>query len=229
MAAFQGFDKRLRRDEQALHDFLWHEWKGDSNRLLENLLKDVADLDGFLGAGGKLRRAGLALVKSVRASGKEGWGESLFELVSHTYHLTACTVQLAKGDPEGAADHLEDVMGSVTIGVCSNAGCFEYVTEWESKAIDFETYMGKLADFLESKGVARVGEWKRIVSASYNLKRTLDPKEPKGARELLTRAAILAACWATLASVSIRERLGTAPRFSKGDFAAVVGKIASRV
>ena len=229
MAAFQSLDKRLRRDEQGLHDYLWHGWKGDPNALLESVSRDARELDAFLDARGKLRRTAAALTKAIVREGKEGAGESLYELVSHSYQLTAATVHLEKGDPQGATDHLEDLMGSVTIGVCSNAGCFEYVTEWESKQIDFETYMGKLADFLQAKGVSRAGEWKRIVSAAYNLKRTLDPASPKEERALLARAGVLAACWATLASVTIRTGLGSPPRFPPQEFGAVVRTIAARV
>src|SRR6266571_5642797 len=229
MAAFQALDKRLRRDEQGLHDYLWHDWKGDSKALLADIAKDARALDAFLAAGGKLRGAADVLGRAVKEKGKEGAGESLYELLSHAYQLTAATVHLGKGDAAGAADHLEDVMGSVTIGVCSNAGCFEYVTEWESKKVDFETYMGKLADFLQGKGVSRAGEWKRIVSAAYNLKRTFDPARPKEERALLARAGVLAACWATLASVAIRTGLGSPPRFPPQDFGAVVRTIAARV
>ncbi len=229
MAGFPSLDKRLRRDEQGLHDYLWHGWKGDSEALLENVSRDAKELDAFLGARGKLRRTAGALAASVAREGKEGAGESLYELLSHSYQLTAATVHLGKGDAEGAAEHLEDVMGSVTIGVCSNAGCFEYVTEWESKKVDFETYMGKLADFLQGKGVSRAGEWKRIVSAAYNLKRTFDPARPKEERALLARAGVLAACWATLESVAIRTGLGSPPRFPPQDFGAVVRTIAARV
>ena len=229
MPSFAALDKRLRSDEEALHDFLWHDWKGDPSELLGNVVRDARALDAFLGAGGKLRRPAEALARAVEAKGKEGWGESLYELLSHAYQLTAATVHLAKGDADGASDHLENVMGSVTIGVCSNAGCFQYVTEWESKKIDFETYMGKLADFLQTKGVPRAGEWKRLVGAAYNFKRTLDTREPKAEQMLLARAAVLAACWASLASISIRKGLGSPPRFPAADFSAVVVTIAARV
>src|SRR2546427_8428245 len=138
MPAFAALDKRLRSDEQSLHDFLWHDWKGDPSVLLGSVVRDARALDAFLGARGKLGGSAAALAKRVQAQGKEGAGEGLYELVSHAYQLTAATVHLGKEDADGAADHLEDVMGSVTIGVCSNAGCCQYVPEWESKRIDFE-------------------------------------------------------------------------------------------
>ena len=229
MASFAVLDKRLRRDQKALHDWLWRGWKGDEAKLLADLTRDARDLDAFLGAGGKLRRPVEALLAAVRAKGKAGAGETLFELLSHAYDLTAATEHVRKGDFAGAGDHLENEIRSVTIGVCANAGCFHLVQAWEGGRIDFETYMGKLADFLEAKGVARAGEWKRIATAAYRLKASLDSRAPEPERALLAGAAIAGACWATLASVSIRRRLGSPPRVPYADFAAVVRKISDRL
>ncbi len=230
MATWKSLDARLKRDEKSLHDYLWRPgWTGDSEALFEDLVRDAKDLDDYLKAGGKLARRAKSLASAARAKGKPGSGESLFELLSHAYDLTAATEHYRSGDFGGAGDHLKEVMGSVTIGVCANAGCFQYVQEWESKKIAFEAYMGKLADHLESKGVATAGEWKRLVSAAYRLKETLDPATPKPEQALAARAAIATAGYATLASISIRKSLGAAPKYPYGDFAAVLSKIVARV
>jgi len=229
MRSFASLDTRLRRDTKALHNALWREGKGDLERLLADLVRDARDLDAFLGAGGRLRRNAAALAGRAANRGMHGAGESLFELLSHAYDLTAATEHVRKEDYPGAGDHLQDAVGSVTIGVCANAGCFPLVGAWERGATDFETYTGKLADVLERKGVARAGEWKRLVNAGYHLKRSLRGTMPKPERDLLARAAILSACWAALASVSIRRSLRSPPEFSYGDFAAVLGKIAARL
>lgn len=230
MATWKSLDTRLRRDEKALHDYLWRPgWTGDADRLFADLGAEAKELDAHLRAGGKLSRNAIALAKSARAGKKDGSGESLFELLSHAYDLTAATEHARKGDCPGAAEHLEGVMGSVTIGVCANAGCFPFVQEWESGKVTFEAYMAKLADFLEGKGIANAGEWKRLVSAGYHLKRTLGEDAPKAEQALAARAAIASACWAALASVSIRQALGASPKYAYDDFASVVTKIAARV
>lgn len=230
MATWKSIEERLRGDGKALHDYLWRPgWTGDADRLFADLAAEARDLDAHLGAGGKLSRHAAALAKSARAGAKDGSGESLFELLSHSYDLTAATEHVRRGDHAGAAEHLEGVMGSVTIGVCANAGCFALVQEWESGKIPFEAYMGKLADHLAAKGIATAGEWKRLVSAGYCLRRTLGEDASEEENGLAARAAIACACWATLASVSIRRSLGTPPRFPYDDFAAVVTRIAARV
>jgi hypothetical protein len=229
MTSFKVLDRRLREDTKALHDWLWRGWKGDEAGLLRDLARDATDLDAFLGAGGGLRRPARALIAAVRARGREGPGAGLFELLSHVHDLTAATEHARSGDFAGAGDHLEDAIGSVTIGTCAAAGRFPYVQQWEGGAIDFDAYMGKLADVLEEKGVARAGEWKRIASGAYHLKGTLNPRAPEAERALLARAAVTGACWATLANVAIRRALGSRPRVPYADFAHVIRRIADRL
>ena len=229
MASFKGLDGRLRKDTGTLHDWLWQGWKGDEAGLLRGLARDATDLDAFLGAGGTLRRPAHALIAAIRTKGREGRGAGLFELLSHAYDLTAATEHVRRGDFPGAGDHLEDAIESVTIGTCVAAGCFRYVADWEGGAIDFDAYMGKLTDRLEGKGIAWAGAWKRIASAAYHLKGTLDPRAPSGERALLARAAVADACWATLASVRIRRALGARPPVSSATYARIVGRIADRL
>lgn len=227
MRAFTSLDKRLSRDSDALHDFLWQGKKAGEVKLRANLQKDLRDLDAFVGAGGKLRRAATAL---DRAWGNPGAGESLFELVNHTYNLTAATEHLLRRrDPKGAGEHVADAVESVSIGVCSNLGRFELVEEWESGKTDFETYAGKLADQLQAKGVSRAGEFKRHLVAARNFGKSFDSTAPTAEQTLGARAAIANGLWVTLASVSIRTALGSSPGFSYEDFASVLAKISDRL
>ncbi len=227
MRGFAALDKRLSRDGNALHDFLWQGKREGEAKLRADLQKDLRELDAFLGAGGKLRRAATAL---DRAWGNPGAGESLFELVNHTYNLTAATDHLLRRrDPKGAGEHVADAVQSVSIGVCSNAGCFELVEEWESGKTDFETYAGKLADRLQAKGVPRAGEFKRHLVAARNFGKAFDAAAPTAEQTLGARAAISNGLWVTLASVSLRTALGSPPRFSYEDFASVLSKISGRL
>src|SRR2546427_9570890 len=227
MPGFGSLDKRLSKDGEALHDFLWHDKKGGEAKLRANVRKDLSGLDTFLGAGGKLRRSASAL---DRTWGEQGAGESLFELLNHVYNLTAATDHLGRRrDPKGAGEHVADAVESVSIGVCSNAGCFELVQEWEGGKTDFETYAGKLADHLQRKGVARAGDFKRHLVAARNFGRTFDATAPASEQRLGARAAISNGLWATLVSVSIRKRMGSPPRFSYEDFASVLERIARRI
>ena len=226
MAGFQALDKRLSTDEQALHDVLWGESKADVAKLRSNLQRDFRALDMFLGAGGKLRRMGAALDK---AWGDAGAGESLFELLGHTYNFTAATDHLVRRrDPKGAGEHVAGAVESVSIGVCSNAGCFEFVQEWEGGKTDFETYAGKLADHLQGKGVLRAGDFKRHLVAARNFGRTFDNSVSKAEQISGARAAITNGLYVTLSSISIRGAIGSPPQFSDEDFAAVLEKIAGR-
>ena len=229
IASFKGLDRRLRKDTKALHDWLWRGWKGDEAGLLRDLARDATDLDAFLGAGGRLRRPAHALIAAIRTKSREGPGAGLFELLSHAYDLTAATEHVRKGDFPGAGDHLEGAIGSVTIGTCVAAGCFPYVQQWESGAIGFDAYMGRLADHLEGKGIAWAGAWKRVASVAYHLKGTLDRRAPPEERAMLARAAVADACWATLASLRIRRALGARPPVSAADYARIVERIAERL
>src|SRR2546426_5700750 len=224
MPAFGALDKRLSRHTDALHDLLWQEKKAGESKLRADIQKDLRDLDAFLGAGGTLRKAAASL---DRAWEEPGAGESLFELINHTYNLTAATDHLGRRkDPKGAGEHIADAVGSVSIGVCSNAGCFELVQEWEAGKTDFETYAGKLADHLQSKGVFRAGEFKRQLVAARSFGKDFDATAPKAQHVLGARAAIANGLWVTFASTTIRAAIGSPPKFSLDDFAAVLDRVA---
>src|SRR2546426_8645328 len=226
MPAFGALDKRLSRHTDALHDLLWQEKKAGESKLRADIQKDLRDLDAFLGAGGTLRKAAASL---DRAWEEPGAGESLFELINHTYNLTAATDHLGRRrDPKGAGEHVADAVESVSIGVCSNAGCFELVQEWEGGKTDFETYAGKLADHLQRKGVARAGDFKRHLVAARNFGKAFDAKASKAEQTLGARAAIANGLWVTLASTSIRRAIAAPPKFSLTEFAVVLERIGAR-
>ncbi len=227
VVAFSTLNRRMSRDVDQLHDALWDPaWKGDREKLLADLREDARDLDAFLRAGGKLRRNADTLAKGW---GGPGAGESLFELLDHAYNFAAATERLRKRDFKGAGRHVAAAVESVTIGVCANAGCFEFVNEWESGKTDFETYMAKLTDFLQSKGIERVGEWKRIVVAARTFGRDFDETASATRQALGARAAILSGLWAAVASIDIRAPLGSPPKFPVKDFAAVAGRVAAKI
>ncbi len=226
MAGFQALDKRLSKDEQALHDVLWQGSKTDPVKLRADIQRDLRALDGFLGAGGKLRRMGAALDKRW---GDPGVGESLFELLGHTYNLTAATDHLVRRrDPKGAGEHVAEAVESVSIGMCSAAGCFELVEEWEGGKTDFEAYAGKLTDHLQLKGVVRAGEFKRHLVAARNFGRLFDGSASRAEQDLGARAAISNGLWVTLSSNSIRTAVGAPPKFSRAELADVLTRIARR-
>lgn len=230
MATFSDIDRRLSTDEKQLHDFLWSpSWKGDQERLISNLVGDAQDLDAFLGAKGKLSGPAEVLAEELASGRKEGVGESLFEMLSHVFFLAAAAEVLKRGDYDSAGGRLQEVVGSVTIGVCANAGCFEYVQEWEGGKVDFGTYTSKMASFLQEKGVDGVHEWARLARAAYDLPRFLGVSSSSSERELLTRAAVLNACWVTRHSLSIRDVIGSPPRFPAADFSSVVEKVSRLV
>ncbi len=228
MATFSEIDKRLSEDGRQLHDFLWHPgWKGDSKRLIDNLVRDARDLDAFLKVGGKLSRAAETLARDLAIGKAEGAGEALFEMLSHAFYLTAATEDLKREDFESTSKRLRDVVGSVTIGVCANAGCFEYVQEWEGGKVDFDTYAGKLATFLQGKGVPGSADWARMAQAAYLVGVNLGSSFTLE-RGLLARVGILNACWVTSASLSIRQAIGSSPGFSLEDYVAVLDTISRR-
>jgi hypothetical protein len=222
---FQTLDKRINRDTEALHDFLWHGAKEGGPSLASTLLKDARDADTFLRLGGLLRRNAQPLAKGL---GEPANGESLFELLEHSWALGAATILAVKKDYRGAAGRAKNAVCSASIGVCANAGCFEFVQEWEAGKIDFETYAGKLAAFLEPKGVLGAAQFKEMLNAVYNFgmnwKAASRPEQA-----LAARASIDGAGWCLLTSVSIRELLGAPPKFSTRDFAGIVDHIVGRL
>lgn len=224
--SFPTLDGRIKRDTQGLHDFLWQGKRDNEAKLGSALSKDAQDADTFLRLGGRLRKNAKPLVAGMSEPGN---GESLFELLAHTWALGAATVLSAKGDHRGAAARAKDAVSSASIGVCANAGCFEFVEEWEGGKIDFEAYTKKLADFLEPKGVLFAGPFKRALDTVHDLGMNWNAATSKQEQSLAARASIQVAAWGLLTSVSIRELLGAPPKFSGDDFAGIVERIARRV
>ena len=223
---FAALDKRIIRDTETLHDFLWHGEKKDETSLSAKLRRDGRDADGFLHLGGRLRKNAESLAHDLSSSGK---GESLFELLEHSWGLAAATVLRSKGNYRGAAERAKAVVSSASIGVCANAGCFELVQEWEAGKIDFETYTGKLADFLETKGYMDSGQFKRLLNAVYEFGMNWNAVANKPEQALAARTSIEAAAWCLLTSVAIRELLGVPPKFPTRDFADIVERIIDRL
>jgi len=223
---FVALDRRINRDTEALHDFLWHGEKKDEKSLIRSLRNDARAADVFLQIGCRGLMNVDELAEDLQSSGK---GESLFELLSHSWGLGAATVLYSKRNYRGAADRSKSVISSASIGVCANAGCFEFVEEWEAGKTDFETYTGKLADFLEPKGFMDSGQFKRVMNAVYEFAMNWNAVASKSEQTLAARTSIEGAGWCLLTSVSIRELLGAPPWFSARDFAGIVERIIGRM
>lgn len=230
MATFASLDKRMGRDVNQIHDFLWHPaWKGDGKRLLANLAKESAELDAFLRAGGNLRRHGERLARKAAAE-KDRFGAALYELLYDAYHLTAATERLRTGDPKGAAEHAARVVESDSIGTCVALNSFPLVEEWEGGKIDFESYASRLADLLQAKGVSRAGQYKRMLLVARTFGKEWDASAPAGQQKLSARAAIEAAAWCAVAARAIRvEAVDGTPIVPVSDFAAIIEKIVARL
>lgn len=220
--SFPTLDKRIIRDMEALHDFLWMGKKDNETSLVSSLLKDARDADVFLRLGGRLGRNAKPLAAALQTAGN---GESLFELLEHSWALGAATVLAAKKDYRAATTRAKDAISSASIGVCANAGCFEIVQEWERGKIDFEMYTKKLAEFLDPKGVLYAGQFKRMLDAVHDVGANWNAVASKSEQALAARASIQAAAWCLLTSVSIRELLGAPPKFSSSDFGEIVDRI----
>src|SRR5437879_10298571 len=205
---FAATDKRIIRDTETLHHFLWHGEKKDETSLSAKLSKDGLGADAFLHLGGRLRKNAESLAQDLTSSGK---GESLFELLEHSWGLAAATVLRSKGNYRGAAERAKAVVSSASIGVCANAGCFEFVQEWEAGKIDFETYTSKLADFLEPKGYMDSGQFKRLLNAVYEFGMNWNAVASQSEQDLAARTSIEGAGWCLLTSVAIRELWGGPP------------------
>ncbi len=223
---FAALDKRIIRDTETLHDFLWHGEKKDETSMSAKLRKDGRDADAFLHLGGRLRKNAESLAQDLTSSGK---GESLFELLEHSWGLAAATVLRSKGNYRGAAERAKAVISSASIGVCANAGCFEFVQEWEAGKIDFETYTSKLSGFLEPKGYMDSGQFQRLLNAVYEFGMNWNAVASQPEQSLAARTSIEAAGWCLLTSVAIRELLGVPPKFPTRDFADIVQRIVDRL
>ena len=85
MATFAALDKRMMRDVDRLHNYLWHaEEKIDGPKLLADLASEARDLDALLKAGGTLRRHASAIAQDT-ANDKGRYGPALFELLTDSY------------------------------------------------------------------------------------------------------------------------------------------------
>jgi hypothetical protein len=220
--SFPALDRRMIQDLGVLHDFLWQGRKEDASSFASKLLKDARDADSLLHLGGRLVRNAKALGLGLQDPGK---GESLFELLEHVWALGAANQLAAKKDYRAAAIRAKDAVSSATIGVCANAGCFEFVEEWESGKIDFETFTKKVAEFLEPKGVLYASQFKRVLDAVHDIGTNWNAVAGKGEQALAARTAIEGCAWCLLTSVSIRELLGAPPKFSSDDFRTIVERV----
>lgn len=224
---FAALDKRINRDTEQLHDHLWHsQVKKDPTKLRANLGRDVRDADAFLRLGGKLRNNANALID---AWGAPGAGESLFELMEHSWGLAAATVLAGRGEYKRAAERCKNVIASASIGVCANVGCFDYVEEWEAGKIDFETYTGKLADFLEAKGIVAAGQFKRLLNAIWDFGTNWETSASDAQQAVAVRASIENTGWCLHESVRVRKATGRPPMFSSEDFEEILRRIAVRL
>src|SRR5437879_8395592 len=224
--SFSALDKRIERDTRVLHDFLWQGAKERGSALASTLLKDARDADAFLRLGGLLRKSAEPLAKGLE---KPGNGEALFELLDHAWGLGSATVLASKKDYRRAAGRAKEVVGSASIGVCANAGCFEFVEEWEGGKVNFATYTKKLAGFLEPKGVVNTSQFRRMLNAVYEFGVNWNVVASQAEQALAARTAIEGAGWCLLASVSIRELLGSPPKFPAREFAEIVERIVRRI
>lgn len=216
----------MTQDLGALHDFLWRGRKEEASSFASKLLKDARDADAFLRLGGRLARNAKALVAGLPDPGK---GESLFELLEHVWALGTANQLAGKKDYRGAATRAKDAVSSATIGVCANAGCFEFVEEWESGKIDFEAFTKKVTDFLEPKGVLYASQFKRVLDAVHDLGTNWNAVAGKREQALAARMSIDGCAWCLLTSISIRELLGAPPKFPPVDFTAIVDRIIGRL
>ena len=225
--AFTSLDKRLSHDIHELHDFLWTPgWNGDAAKLRAGLLRGAKELDSFIRGKGRLRKNVEALAKPWS---RDHQGSSLFELLHDMLGLTAATEHLRKGRYRDAAVRAQGIIESTSIGVCSTAGCFEIVEEWEGRKIDFETYTSKLADVLQSKFIPQAGQFKRILNAVYDFGADWDGSASETERALAARATIENAAWCAARGMSIRSLLGQPSKVPEKDFLAILEAIVQRL
>ena len=228
MTSFRSLDKRMYRDVNLLHDFLWQDWKGNAATLRANLVREARELDTYLRAGGNVRKHAEALEKALDKD-KEGHGPALYEFLYDTYSLTAATEHVRKKDYKGAAEHAAWAVESMSIGMCSAAGRFDIVEKWEKGAEGFERYTSALADMLQAKGIARAGEYKRMLLAARTPGKEWDANASPDQQALTARAAIANAAWCGVTTGLIRQVIGAPRRFAEKDYASVVARIVGRL
>src|SRR3989304_2313966 len=106
MATFAALDKRMMRDVNRIHDYLWDSAvKIDGAKLLADLTREARELDALLKAGGPLRRHAESLARDT-AKDKDRHGGALYELLYDTYNLAAAAAHVRKRDFKGAAEHV---------------------------------------------------------------------------------------------------------------------------
>jgi hypothetical protein len=225
--SFTALDRQLTRDIRELHDFLWNPaWTGNESKLQANLVRGATSLDSFLHAGGRIRKNAIALSKPWS---REHQGASLFELLDDALGLTAATELLRKGKFREAVQRVGAVVESTSIGVCSAAGHFEIVEEWEARKIDFETYSGKLSTVLESRMIPQAGLFRRALNTVHDFGAEWDGSASTDEQRLAARSSIDNGAWCVSRSLTVRTLLGDPSKVSENDFGFILGRIVERI
>lgn len=215
------------QDVHELHNYLWTAgWKGDEGRLRESIREGAGELDAFLGAEGSLERDTQVLTEDW---GRNRSGEMLFELLDHTYTLTAATEFLRRGEYGKAAAQANEAAESVSIGICANADCFALVEQWEGGEIPFTTYSRELAKALAAKKIGSAEDLRRVLLAVQGLGKEWDDSASKEQQAIAARTAIANALWVAVAGVAIRRTLGAAPDTPYAAMPGLYLRIASRL
>ncbi|MFQ5552287.1 MAG: hypothetical protein ACE5EW_00945 [Thermoplasmata archaeon] len=227
MGDFSNLEDRMGPNVRELHNYLWTPgWKGDEEALRGALRTDAGELDAFLAAEGDLARNAEALTEDW---GRNRSGEMLFELLDHTYRLTAATELLKRGEYAAAATQANQAAESVSIGICANAGCFPLVEQWEGGEITFTKYARELVKALGEKGLSPSEGLQRQLMAVHGLAKNWDASASSKLQEMGARAAIEGALWVAVAGVQLREGLDAAPKTPYGAMPGLFVRIAHRL
>src|SRR2546421_11831273 len=167
-------------------------------------MKGARSLDTVIHAGGRLRKNAEALAKPWN---REHQGSSLFELLGDAVELTAATELVRTGKAHEAVMRAQGVVESTSIGVCSDAGHFEIVEEWEAHKIDFHTYTGRMAAVLESKLIPQATQFRRVLNAVHNFGSEWDGSASKDEQRLAARSAVENGAWRVRPGVGMRTLL----------------------
>src|SRR5438094_8254266 len=100
-AGFSALDKRINRDTEALHDFLWHGEQKQEKTLIRSLRNDARAADSFLHLGGRLRANTDAFATSHKSLGNGG---SIVELLSPLWGVVEATGLYSRRGYLGVAD-----------------------------------------------------------------------------------------------------------------------------
>lgn len=225
--AFPSLDRRLSRVIHELHNYLWQPgWTGNEGELRAGLLKGAKDLDGFLGARGRLRKHVEALTNPWS---REHQGASLFELLTDTLGLTAAAELLSNGKYRDAALRAQAVVESTSIGLCSASGNFEVVQDWEGRKIGFETYARRLAAALQAKFIPGTEQFARVLIAVHEFGADWDGSASKEEQALAARASIDSAAWIVRRATGIRALVGASLKVPEKEFEAFLTLIVRRL